>query len=183
LRSFLFDTAAWRGSRRVQNMSFAERGQYHEMLIEQWEHGSAPATPEACAAELGGDLREWQSAWPKLIDCFVAKKRDGRLINRKLAAIRRERLDFLRTQAEHGRRGGKRAQQKKKAAAATPSEPQGSLEQPSSPDLIGSDRTGSDRTGSNGWFEECQQLHGGACGGSLKHRNRMLIDATKKASA
>jgi hypothetical protein len=29
------------------------------------------------------------------------------------------------------------------------------------------------------WFEECQRLHGGSCGASLRHRNRMLIDAQK----
>lgn len=29
------------------------------------------------------------------------------------------------------------------------------------------------------WFAECQRLHHGECGGSLKHRNRMLIDAEK----
>jgi len=25
------------------------------------------------------------------------------------------------------------------------------------------------------WHRECQQLHGGSCGGSLKHRNVMLL--------
>lgn len=29
------------------------------------------------------------------------------------------------------------------------------------------------------WFEECQRLHGGGCGGSMKHRMRTLIDAEK----
>lgn len=29
------------------------------------------------------------------------------------------------------------------------------------------------------WFEECQRLHAGACGGSRRHRNRLLIDAHK----
>lgn len=29
---------------------------------------------------------------------------------------------------------------------------------------------------SDDWFIECQQLHQGACGGSLRHRTRMLID-------
>ncbi len=27
----------------------------------------------------------------------------------------------------------------------------------------------------DGWFTECAQLHGGRCGGSLKHRNVMLL--------
>jgi hypothetical protein len=29
------------------------------------------------------------------------------------------------------------------------------------------------------WFEECQQLHEGKCGGRLRHHNRMLTDAEK----
>jgi len=130
-------------------MSLACRALYLEMLCEQWEHGSVPATAEECAAQLGGDLHAWRDAWPKLIDCFVPRKRDGRLINRKLDALRRERLDYLQTQRDNGRRGGKRTQQKAKAATSTSSEPQGSLEPPLSPDRIGSDRTGSDRTRSD----------------------------------
>lgn len=33
------------------------------------------------------------------------------------------------------------------------------------------------------WFAECQQLHSGACGGSLKHRTRMLIERQKAQGA
>lgn len=29
------------------------------------------------------------------------------------------------------------------------------------------------------WFEECQELHHGRCGGSMNHRTRMLLDAGK----
>lgn len=29
------------------------------------------------------------------------------------------------------------------------------------------------------WFEECQRLHGGECGASLRHHTRMLMDAEK----
>jgi hypothetical protein len=28
---------------------------------------------------------------------------------------------------------------------------------------------------SDDWFHECQELHDGTCGGSLKHRTRMII--------
>lgn len=33
------------------------------------------------------------------------------------------------------------------------------------------------------WFVECQRLHNGRCGGSMKHAVRMDIDAQKKAAA
>jgi hypothetical protein len=32
----------------------------------------------------------------------------------------------------------------------------------------------------DGWFEECQALHGGKCNGSLGHRSQMRIDAMKR---
>jgi hypothetical protein len=32
---------------------------------------------------------------------------------------------------------------------------------------------------SSDWFDECQRLHGGACGGRSNHHTRMLIDAEK----
>lgn len=33
------------------------------------------------------------------------------------------------------------------------------------------------------WFTECQARHGGACGGSLKHHTRMLIEKQRERSA
>lgn len=33
------------------------------------------------------------------------------------------------------------------------------------------------------WFEECKQLHGGTCGGRLRHHTRMGIDAEKAKMA
>ena len=103
--AFLFYVKDWRASRKVQAMSFAVRGMYFEMLAEEWETGAAPATPAACAQLFGGTTREWTRAWPKLSICFVARARDGRLVNRKLEAVRRERLRYLKSQRENGLRG------------------------------------------------------------------------------
>jgi hypothetical protein len=33
----------------------------------------------------------------------------------------------------------------------------------------------------DGWFEDCQRLHGGACGGRVKHALRVDIDAGRTA--
>lgn len=33
------------------------------------------------------------------------------------------------------------------------------------------------------WFTECQERHGGACGGSVKHHTRMLIEKQRERSA
>src|SRR5262245_24473651 len=103
--AFLFYVKDWRSSRRVQSMTFAQRGMYFEMLLEQWETGSAPATAAACAERLGGTRAEWTRAWPKLATCFVARKRDGRLVNARMEAVRRERERYRKSQAESGMRG------------------------------------------------------------------------------
>lgn len=34
---------------------------------------------------------------------------------------------------------------------------------------------------SDEWFAECQRLHGGTCGGSLKHQHQMILDRKKGA--
>jgi hypothetical protein len=61
--AFLFYVKDWRSSRRVQNMNFAARGMYFEMLVEQWETGAVPATAAACADLLGGTTAEWTRSW------------------------------------------------------------------------------------------------------------------------
>lgn len=35
----------------------------------------------------------------------------------------------------------------------------------------------------DGWFEECQRLHAGACGGSRRHRTQRLLDESRKAAS
>ena len=95
--AFLFYVKDWRSSRKVHGMSFEARGMYVEMLLEQWETGSVPASPAALAALLGGTTAAWTRAWPKLSACFVARKRDGRLVNLKLERVRRERLKYKRS--------------------------------------------------------------------------------------
>ena len=96
--AFQFYVRDWRSSRRVQVMSFALRGMYLEMLIEQWDKGAAPASAEACALSLGGSTGEWTRAWSALSACFTPRKRDGLLVNAKLEAVRRSKLQFVKSQ-------------------------------------------------------------------------------------
>jgi len=109
--AFLFYVDDWRASRRVQKMTFAERGMYVEMFCEQWGVGWVPGTPEECAALLGGTEEEWRCAWPKLLPNFRMRKAQvnsgshPRLVNPKMATVRRERLQFLRKQRASGTRG------------------------------------------------------------------------------
>ena len=81
---------------------------YLEMLCEQWDQGSAPGSPEACAARFRGGSRAWKVAWKKLEICFVRRKKDGSLINSRLKQIQQEREAFLKAQRQSGLRGAQK---------------------------------------------------------------------------
>lgn len=100
--AFQFYIRDWRSSRKVQAMSFGERGMYLEMLIEQWDKGAAPSSAAACALALGGAESAWVRAWTALSPCFISRKRDGLLVNAKLEAIRRMRKKYLKSQQQSG---------------------------------------------------------------------------------
>jgi len=78
--AFQFYVKEWRSSRPVMRMTFAQRGMYLEMLIEQWENLSLPDSPTECAVLIGGSVEEWVSAWPVLRARFVDRRRAGRPI-------------------------------------------------------------------------------------------------------
>lgn len=100
--AFQFYVKEWRSSRAVLRMTFAQRGMYLEMLLEQWENYSVPDDPAAVAALIGGTVEEWTDAWPVLRRKFCdrrAKPRDRdtmptshdaarKIINVKLEEIR-----------------------------------------------------------------------------------------------
>jgi hypothetical protein len=128
--AFLFYVNDWRSSRRVQAMSFAERGMYLELLCEQWDKGSVPGSADECTALFGGaTVAEWRRAWQKLRPCFAAKSADGlalprgRLVNPKLEAVRIERDRFVNSQRESGKRGAEARWGERGEAKGSPSEP------------------------------------------------------------
>lgn len=106
--AFQFYVRDWRSSRKVQAMSFGQRGMYLEMLIEQWDKGAAPASAGACARTLGGSEGEWSRAWAALSVCFDPRKRDGLLVNAKLEGIRRKAKKFQKDQSLKGLAGAKK---------------------------------------------------------------------------
>jgi hypothetical protein len=159
--AFLFYVKDWRSSRRVQAMTFAERGMYFEMLCEQWDTGSAPGSPAECASALGGTTLEWKRAWPRLRPCFATKTPKGRtippgrLLNIKLDGVRLERLRYRKAQRESGLRGARLRWNKGSEPIGSPPKPIAPSMAKNSSDLrdvgSGSDLRGSDlRGGGNG---------------------------------
>lgn len=139
--AFLFDVLDWRSSRTVQRMSFALRGMFLEMLCEQWDKKDLPDDPVAVAELLGGTVEEWAAAWPVLRRQFVDRRshprggdvaipttsdRTRRIVNLRLERTRRERLAYLKRQADAGRKGGLSKAQRIERLSS--SKPTGSLE-------------------------------------------------------
>jgi len=91
----------WRSSRKVQLMTYQQRGMYREMLDEQWEEFSLPDSPHAVAALLGGHAGIWEKEWKTLRACFTLIS-EGRIQNKRLEKERAKQ----RNRREAGSRGG-----------------------------------------------------------------------------
>lgn len=81
-------------------MSFAQRGMYLELLLEQWESGVVPDDPDACASLLGGKPSQWRSNWNVLRSKFDVS-RSGFIRNRRLETERVKQLKW-RKKAQKG---------------------------------------------------------------------------------
>jgi uncharacterized protein YdaU (DUF1376 family) len=108
LSKFLFDVAAWRGSRAIQRMSFAERGVYFEMLLEQWERRLLPDDPRAVAdliAVSEAQAAEVVAAWETVRRKFLTHPRG--IYNDTLERTRRQQREYRKAKQDAGREGGK----------------------------------------------------------------------------
>ena len=132
--AFQFHIHDYRGSRSVQRMSYAQRGMYIEMLVEQWDKGSLPDCPHTCADLLGGTDEEWVSNWPVLRRKFVERRNKPRtddeadiptdydphrrIVNLRLEQYRRSLRLLKNSRAEAGKKGGHAKAQKTKENGA-----------------------------------------------------------------
>lgn len=111
LPKFLFDVYGWRSSKAIQRMSFAERGVYFEMLLEQWEKRNLPDSPEAVAdaiAVTDAQVAEVLAAWPVVRRKFLPSRGDDqRIYNATMERTRREQREYRRKRQEAGALGGK----------------------------------------------------------------------------
>lgn len=94
----------WRANRKVQRMSFIERGLYRELLDECWIEGSIPNDIDELADICGCPTQTMADAWQVLSKCFDID--GGRCTNEKLESMRTD-MDKLRIKkSEAGRTGG-----------------------------------------------------------------------------
>lgn len=126
----------WRANRKIQRMTYIQRGLYRELLDECWVEGSIPNDIKELADICGCPNDVMADAWQVLSSCFELLD-DGRLINGKLHSLRTEKDVERLKKAENGKKGGlakaigkqvpsnchieeKRKEEKKREIVATP---------------------------------------------------------------
>lgn len=94
----------WRANRKVQRMSYVERGLYRELLDECWAEGSIPASIEKLAEICGCQKEVMAEAWQVLSNCFTPI--ENRFINDKIESLRTEKDRERLAKSSAGRKGG-----------------------------------------------------------------------------
>jgi uncharacterized protein YdaU (DUF1376 family) len=94
----------WRANRKIQRMSYIERGLYRELLDECWVEGAIPNDVNELADICGCPQQVMADAWQVLSSCFVLI--DGVLVNEKLHSLRTEKDVERLKKAENGKKGG-----------------------------------------------------------------------------
>lgn len=92
----------WGASKRVQRMSWAQRGLYRELLDEYYLKGGLPADPQALADMLGEDADTIGADLAVVMKCFEV--RDGRLLNETMDQVMAEQMDRRLALAERRRK-------------------------------------------------------------------------------
>lgn len=95
----------WRANRKIQRMTYIQRGLYRELLDECWVEGSIPNDIKELADICGCPNDVMADAWQVLSSCFELLD-DGRLINEKLHSLRTEKDVERLKKAENGKKGG-----------------------------------------------------------------------------
>ncbi len=94
----------WRANRKVQRMTYIERGLYRELLDECWVEGFIPDDIEKMADICGCPVDVMASAWQTLSKCFELV--DGIFINQTLEQERTERDAIRASRSRSGHSGG-----------------------------------------------------------------------------
>lgn len=104
--AFQFYVKEWRSSRPVMRMTYAQRGMYLEMLIEQWENLSLPDSADEVAEIIGGNVEEWRANWPVLRRNFLLNPDTNRITNTRLEKCRKDRRQYEKWSRKNARKGG-----------------------------------------------------------------------------
>jgi uncharacterized protein YdaU (DUF1376 family) len=121
----------YRASRRVQRLSWQERGIYRELLDECWIEGSIPDDIDRLAEIAGCPRGVMAEAWVNLKPMFAPiEGMDGMYLTSRRLEIERSEDDAFRVgRAVAGRKGGLAKASRAKLSLANPSQQLEQLEQ------------------------------------------------------
>jgi uncharacterized protein YdaU (DUF1376 family) len=94
----------YRANRKVQRMTYIERGLYRELLDECWIEGSIPKSISDLADICGCPDEVMANAWQMLSKCFIEV--NDRYENEKLNSMRTERDQIRVIRSQAGKAGG-----------------------------------------------------------------------------
>jgi uncharacterized protein YdaU (DUF1376 family) len=94
----------YRANRKVQRMTYVERGLYRELLDECWIEGSIPKSMSDLADICGCPEEVMANAWQMLGKCFIEV--GDRYENEKLNSMRTERDQIRVIRSQAGKAGG-----------------------------------------------------------------------------
>lgn len=104
---FQFHWQRWLLSRKVKAMTFAQRGLYLHLLLEQWADGPLPSDHTALAAICGLSPAEFEAIWRGIAPCFEPLP-DGTIANPFLEELRAQQTQKFEQARRAGSAGGKR---------------------------------------------------------------------------
>lgn len=96
----------FRGSLKVQAMSWAEQGMYRHLLDLAWENHGIPSDLEEVRGILRLSPEEFAPAWKRIGKCFVPNQSDpSRLLNERQEKERLIREEIREKRSQSGRKG------------------------------------------------------------------------------
>lgn len=117
---YRWNPTKWQGSRKVQHMTWAERGLYRELMDECWLKGWVPSGAEGIADLLGTTPEDVAPLLPQILRCFDLQG-DGTMTSPFIEEVRSEADAYRLVQAQ--RRLGKDKHGHPKPTVDQPGEP------------------------------------------------------------
>jgi len=104
--AFQFYPSEFLSSSKVQRMSLIEVGIYTKLLCHCWLDNGLPTDTKKLARMVGMRPAQFEHLWPNVLaECFY--ERDGKLHNFRQDKERKKQVDYKKTQAANGAKGGR----------------------------------------------------------------------------
>ncbi len=138
----------WEGE-SVKRLSLGAQGAYLRILVLQFRESTIPSDMKLLALLIGADRQDLESVWPEIGGKFVDLG-DGRLMNLRMDAVRREQEQKMNLAVSSGKRGAEKRWGNSKSEDRPPNRdpirpPNGEVNRPPNATLIAIDKNRIDK--------------------------------------